>query len=391
MARHSVIRALLFAVAALCSSCAERNRPVVLSASEDANGFYPGTWMLIDREVHQQQLNGGICGGAIAIRRNGAPVYSCAFGRVARGEKSSPVTFDTKFDVASLTKPMAGVPAAVLLLAESDAELQSAIRRIIGHRHLLDDTAAYEHAKTLAVQAAAIADRGDRLRLIIEGLADEAQGTIDPAAYRYSNTAYFLLGCRAAFNHPHLEDDLSADFWKPLGLANTGYHPAAPIAVTGFDRDGAEVIGRPFDPLADLAITELDIPPLHSGLFATADDAAKFFDALSDPYQPSVPLRRLRALLFSQPVLLHTKDRVQLFVSAGGLESPTEPPMAGPSGAPQGAIYMQSGYTGCLLWTDLRSRTTIAVLTNASATDAEDEAGPFTARIIDRAIRGVKR
>lgn len=82
-------------------------------------------------ELVRNAVEQGVVPGAVLITGRGAhgPVRTAAFGTTADGPSGRPVTADTVFDLASLTKVVATTPA-VLRLADTGAlRLDDPVRR----------------------------------------------------------------------------------------------------------------------------------------------------------------------------------------------------------------------------------------------------------------------
>ena len=98
----------------------------------------------------------------------------------------------------------------------------------------------------------------------------------------------------------------------------------------------------------------------------------------------------IRNSLLGQTMEFGRSGGGSISVSCGGLESPRTLPFA-PDGTRPGRIYFQTGYTGCLLWVDTQSGTSVALLTNASLTNRLDEWESFSEDVVMAMLRGLKK
>ncbi len=357
--------ALLVLLAAVLSLSACRARPEAFSlpitAEVNRSGFAPGTFEELDLAMNEAIKEQWVPGAVLSIRRNGSPVYERAVGTERMGESADRVRRGTLFDVASLTKPLAGLPAA-LCMVDDVQELQGgtpSIAQILQHR-------------------AGYSSNIDIADIAREGLIG-ALGRQMPSAYPgtydlYSNTGYMILSSMAGKRlGGEMEIQIRSRFWEPLGIKSFTWHPAkgfmgASIAVSGRKADGSFLVGEPYDPVAAGWAQVPYFPPLHSGLFATAGDVAMYFDKLMNvPSVATGDMRHLADLVYGPPTKAPAVDRpgVEIWRTPGGLESPVKEPLA-EDGAEPGRYLVQTGYTGCIVWIDTKTRTTAVLLTNAT-------------------------
>jgi CubicO group peptidase (beta-lactamase class C family) len=355
---------LLALVVAACSRPAKSWR----AEAEDRAALSRGTIAAIEQLLEESPDRAVIPAGAFLLRAGGQPVMHHCWGeaRTAAGAPA-PVDLDTLFDVASLTKPMAGAAVALAALGDdrTDPALRARVAAILTHRTGLDDSAfAREfppaHGVYTPVPEALAALRGQPLR---------------PAAgYRYSNLAWAAL--------PTLVDNSNAAAqWSVAGIAGITWHPAPHDAIANAHRDAIGNPADPFDPTAHYLRDAAGLLPVHSGLFASANGVADWADRLLVP--DGEGRAAFAAWLLGVPTL-HPRDASApgdpVALSPGGLEAPLHAPFARP-GQPAGRFFMQHGYTGCWLWIDRHQGLVAVLLTNASQRRVEDAAHRLTAAL----------
>lgn len=336
-------------------------------AREETAGFERGTFRLLDERLREAHTRTSIPGGVLSVYREGTPVYLRAFG-TAQG-------VNALYDTGSLTKPLAGPVAAMALEDRGEWTEQSAW--ILAHRTGWDDE---EHFEPL-LEAAVYFDRRDT-----QEAGERRLRTLEPPdqdVYTYSNTAYAVLSLAFAHSLDRPAEVLEERLQGIAGSEAIAFHPGAQSRVvpSGRTRAGAVLRGRPYDPLADLMVSRFGIPPLHSGLFASADAVAGHFAGVLDPGDDG-ERAHLREMLFGG--VTERRDSGsgrRLYVSEGGLVSPTGRPWA-PEGARPGRFFVQTGYTGCLLWVDTERSLVAVLLTNASLTGAHEEWRSLAAEIV---------
>lgn len=228
----------------------------------------------------------GVVPGAVLITGRGAhgPVRTAAFGATSDGPSGRPVTADTVFDLASLTKVVATTPA-VLRLADTGAlRLDDPVRRHLPDftgagksqvtiRHLLSHTSGLPPHRDFWKLPGGPADR------LAAVLAEPLDGLPD-AAVRYSDLGFILLGeIIAAVAGQPLDAAVQELVLDPLGLATTRYLPPAAwredTAATEAPPGGEPKCGVVHDENAE----SLGGVAGHAGLFSTAPDLAHYLQA----------------------------------------------------------------------------------------------------------------
>jgi CubicO group peptidase (beta-lactamase class C family) len=245
--------------------------------------------------VVERAVETGVTAGAVAlVRHGGEVVLQAAFGQAAIEPEPRPMRVDTVFDLASLTKPLAGAAVALALvdrgvfsLDEEVTAFLPELKRLAGEgvtfRRLLSHTSGLPGWRPLYTSARG---RGGLLA-VVEGLGLAA----GPGnRFEYSDIGFLTLGLALERAGGQALDDLAARLvFEPLGLTSTGYHPSAPpdtFAVTergnAFERRMAEWAGLDFaDWRTDFhagvvndgnAHYGLGGVSAHAGLFSTAYD-----------------------------------------------------------------------------------------------------------------------
>jgi CubicO group peptidase (beta-lactamase class C family) len=392
----AVKRAPLSRLLLICLACAglwacASHRPANSSGVTDREaGFGAGTFAELDRLFQEQESRGAITGGALVVRREGRLVYRAAFGRCSDERGARRVTATTLFDVASLTKALAGGPVALDLQRRRVITFPTStqIARLAMHVSGLNDEVDYPRLDVLLPKLVT-ADGESLHRLLAEDFPEAFAGRHE--FHRYSNTGYVILALLAAAEKPNVEGVLREEYWAPLGVTRMSFRPDGEesIAASGRAQDGRLLVGEPYDPKAAYLLASGGIVPLHSGLFADAEEVSLFADGLLAASEGS-GMEHLRNSLFGQTMEFGRSGGGGISVSCGGLESPRTLPFA-PDGTRPGRIYFQTGYTGCLLWVDTQSGTSVALLTNASLTNRLDEWESFSEDVVMAMLRGLKK
>jgi uncharacterized protein YbbC (DUF1343 family)/CubicO group peptidase (beta-lactamase class C family) len=233
----------------------------------------------IDEAANEAVASGEIPGVVVLVGRGDDILLHRAYGSRRLLPQPAPMTVDTIFDIASLTKPF-GTTLAVMTLVERgaiklDAPLgrylkefrdkqfdEITIRRLLTHSAGLT---AYPPNGAVAAGFPSAASAIAKLPL------DYPPGS----AFQYSDTGFILLAeaVRRVSGTP-LDRYLEKTVFRPLGLADTSFHPRASamprVAPTEFV-NGILLRGEVHDQRARL----LGGVAGHAGMFTTSADLAR--------------------------------------------------------------------------------------------------------------------
>jgi uncharacterized protein YbbC (DUF1343 family)/CubicO group peptidase (beta-lactamase class C family) len=268
---------------------AHHERPTKQAAratpAESAAGFSPIA-SLIEDAIKRHELPGAV----VLIGRGDAVVSHAAFGRRAVEPSPEPMTEDTIFDLASLTKVVATTTSVMQLVEQGRLRLTDPVARFIPEfGRYRKDTNAVRHLRTHTSGL-----RPD-LELEVEfNGADEAirraseEVPLAPPGERfvYSDINFFLLGdiVRRASGE-RLDEYAARHVFAPLGMKDTTFLPAEAIRsriaptercrTIAWPCGGADVPflrGVVHDPTA----RRMEGVAGHAGLFGSAADLSRF-------------------------------------------------------------------------------------------------------------------
>ncbi|MBS0354469.1 MAG: DUF1343 domain-containing protein [Proteobacteria bacterium] len=328
--------------------------------------------------VEAEIAAGHVPGAVVLIGEGDAVVYRRAFGQRALVPAPEPMTVDTIFDLASLTKAVATTPAVLQLVEQGLLALDTPVARYwppfaaqgkdaITVRQLL--------AHTSGLPAGMDARPGtppDEVLRRIASIKPQRRAGGDPL---YSDLNFITLGelVRRVSGLP-LDEYSRRRLFQPLDMLDTDFLPPAAqlprIAPTTWNGGGPRR-GVVHDPLA----ARLGGVAGNAGLFGNADDLARF----------------ARAVLHNNPALLKPASIRQIFLPQTYPAAPPrslgwqpQAPLAANRAAlpPFGAIN-HLGYTGTGLWIDPLSGVYIVILSNRVHPNGGGDAAPLRARIVD--------
>lgn len=324
----------------------------------DEVGLDPAGLARIDAVVEQAIAEGRCPGAVVLVARAGKVAYRKAYGLRARLPRAEPMTADTVFDLASLTKPVATATSILLLQERGKLRLDDPVAR-----HLPDfarngkEKVTVEHLllhTSGLIADNALADyRGGRQKAM-EKIADLGLSAAPGARLVYSDVGFIVLGALVEkLSGEPLEEFAHKNVFAPLGMNDTGFRPVADRCAPT-EKDGERWLrGVVHDPRARL----LGGAAGHAGLFGTADDLAVYAQMLLDGGTHAG-----RRLLKEETVRLMIQPRPV----PGGLRAlGWDVRSAYSSNRGQHfAGFGHTGFTGTSLWIDPPSRTVVIILTN---------------------------
>ncbi len=232
---------------------------------------------VIDQAVH----DGLIPGAVLIVAHDGQILYRKAYGQRALVPAREPMTVDTIFDAASLTKVIATTPSLMKLFEEGKFRIADPVTNYLpefqGGKSTITIRDLMTHFSGLRPDldlepAWSGYDTG-----IARALIDKPAG---PPGVRfvYSDINFELMGeiVRRLSGQP-LDQFAREKIFQPLGMSDTMFRPPASlrgrIAPTEIDpATGLPLRGVVHDPTARY----MGGVAGHAGMFTTADDLAKF-------------------------------------------------------------------------------------------------------------------
>lgn len=217
-------------------------------------------------------------GCVVAVGRRGRLAWLKAYGSRDVQPEVVPMTRDTVFDLASLTKPLATATAMMWLLERGQYRLTDPVASVIPEFGVKGKE-AITFQQLLVHQSGLIADNA--IQDYRDGPAKAFQRIHElPLRYPigdtfvYSDVNFLVLGeCVERLSGQTLDVFTRERLFLPLGMAETGYLPPetlrARIAPTE-QREGQWLRGEVHDPRA----FALGGVAGHAGLFSTASDLA---------------------------------------------------------------------------------------------------------------------
>jgi uncharacterized protein YbbC (DUF1343 family)/CubicO group peptidase (beta-lactamase class C family) len=337
----------------------------LLTASVPARAQLDGEALrALDAALTNAIARGDAPGAVVWLERQGTS-HTRAFGHRAVAPAREPMTTDTIFDAASLTKVIATAPAVMALVEDGRVQLDAPVKTYLPEftgngrdamtvKQLLTHTSGLRPDTDLRAQGEGY-DAGIRLCLA------EKPSRPPDTEFRYSDINFQLLGeiVRRAAGEP-LDSFCARRIFQPLQMTDTGFNPPreklARIAPT--EREGGRMLrGVVHDPRA----RKMGGVAGHAGLFTTAADLARFCRMLLNGGE----LDGARVLKPETVALMTSVQTPAALDAKRGLGWD----IATSYSKPRGELFSDrsfghTGFTGTSVWLDPAAKTFVILLTS---------------------------
>ena len=352
-----VVLVLLF-ILAICGCVSHAPEPSIRAT------FRQEKLAAMDAAINLAIANHKCPGGVLWLEHRGS-TYHKAYGNRALVPAVEPMTEDTIFDAASLTKVIATTPAVMLLVERGQVKLEEPVATYIpeftgGGREAITIRQLMTHTSGLPPDIETRTDWHGQAMAIQKACAiplAAPPGMVE----RYSDINFYLLGevVQRVSGMP-LEQFVAREIYQPLGMKDTGYLPTA--EKLGRVAPTEVVNGKPWRGVVhDPTARHMGGVAGHAGLFVTAPDLARYARMLLNEGE-------LDGVRIFKPETVRLMTQVQtppLEAGRRGLGWDIDSPYSGPRGKwfPVGS-YGHTGWTGGSLWIDPFSQTVVIFLSN---------------------------
>ena len=336
-------------------------------------GNIHSTGLLLDEAVKEAVKADLIPGGVLIVGHQGRIVYRKAYGHRALIPRKEPMTTDTIFDAASLTKVVATMPSVMKLFEEGKLRIDDPVTKYLpkfedGHseitvRNLLTHFSGMPPDLILKPKWTGY-ETGIQMAL-------HQIPTAPPGAhFTYSDINFILLGEIVHQLSGEPLDIYARDhIFRPLGMSHSEFKPPASLRPRIAPTEIDEETGKPFRGVVhDPTARYMGGVAGHAGLFTTADDLARYAQMWLNKGWIADPKTRKRRQILN-PLT------IQKFSEPG---SPADQPiiralgwdMDSPFSSNRGELYPlgsfgHTGFTGTSVWIDPATQSYIVFLTNS--------------------------
>jgi CubicO group peptidase (beta-lactamase class C family) len=319
-------------------------------------------------------------GCAFGVLAGGRVALADGLGRFTYEEDSPAVTAETVFDIASITKVAATTAIAMLLHQRGVLDLDTPLGEllpgfVVGRnpgdlarhvtlRHLLAHSSGLpgyvEFYRTAATAA-------QLFRACLELPIKTAPG----ARAEYSDPGFILLGkALEVLTHEYLAGWARRQVFQPLGLASTGFcpPPAARASIPPTEEDASLRHRRIQGEVQDEHAWLLKGAGGHAGLFSNVPDLLCLADEILEAASNSGKARLFDAATVE---LFSRRQGPEGSSRALGWDTPSESSSAGRHFSARSIGHL--GFSGCSLWIDLDAGVAVALLTNRTWPDRQNQ------------------
>ncbi|PYP99991.1 MAG: hypothetical protein DMF82_23290, partial [Acidobacteria bacterium] len=340
--------------------------------------------VLVDEAIRAKQLPGAV----VLVGRGDNVAYLKAYGNRAEVPAVEPMTLDTLFDLASLTKVVATTTSVMILVEEGRIRLNDAVAAFIPGferygkggitiRHLLTHTSGLRGDIDLA-------DPWTGYATAIARAVEEVPNSPPGERFVYSDINFFLLGEVVARVSGMGLDRFSRErVFAPLGMNDTAFNPPASLrpriapteACAGPGCPPGEMLrGVVHDPTA----RRMGGVAGHAGLFSDAADLSRFCRMLL--HGGSLGSARILGPLAVARMTSPATPPELRDVRAFGWDLDSR--FASNSGdlLPVGS-FGHTGFTGTSIWIDPLTGVYVVFLSSRLHPDGKGDVTPLRARV----------
>ncbi|HXY13917.1 MAG TPA: exo-beta-N-acetylmuramidase NamZ domain-containing protein [Terriglobales bacterium] len=317
---------------------------------------------VLDKVIEEAIADRQIPGAVLIVSHDGEVVYRKAFGSRSIEPRREPMTLDTIFDIASLTKVVATTTAVMQLVQKGEIRDNDPVAKYIPEfaqngkeditvRELLTHHSGLPPDLDLSQPWEG---KDTALRMAFAERLQEPPGS----KFIYSDVNFIVLGALVErVSGLSLDEYCQRNIFSPLSMTHTRFLPPhawlPEIAPTQFDEHEHMLRGIVHDPTA----RRMGGVAGHAGLFSTADDLTKFADFLR---RGGPVLSQLMIEKMTTPQQPPTSQVLR------GFGWDIDSPLSTNRGEllPLGS-FGHTGFTGTSLWIDPTTRTCIILLTHA--------------------------
>jgi uncharacterized protein YbbC (DUF1343 family)/CubicO group peptidase (beta-lactamase class C family) len=322
---------------------------------------------LLDEQVEQAIREGLIPGAVLIVGHNGKIVHRKAYGQRALIPSREPMTIDTIFDIASLTKVVATTPAVMKLYDQGKIDIEAPVTKYLpefqGGKSAITVRDLLTHFSGLKPDLVLEPPWSGYQTGVRRAFLDKPEGP-PGTRFVYSDINFVLL---AEIVHrvsgKMLDQFADEEIFSPLEMKETVFNPPASkrprIAPTEID----PATNQPFRGIVhDPTSRYMGGVTGDAGVFSTATDLARYAQMMANQgeLEGSKIFSPATVKKFTSPASPQGQPNVR------GLGWDIDSTYS----APRGEIYStgsfgHTGFTGTSMWIDPASNSYVILLTNA--------------------------
>lgn len=364
--------------------------PKVVAAEVDdatAAGEDPATALgsFVDRAVDEAMADRKVPGAVVVIGRHDGVILRKAYGFREVQPDRVPMTLDTVFDLASVTKPVATATSIMVLADRGTVALDDPVAKYVpecagGGKGAITLRQLLLHVSGLPADTA-FGEFEHGRQEAIRGICAAKLRAAPGVKSIYSDIGFILLEeVVRRVTGKELPDFASEAIFGPLGMKDTGFVPSGERkarAAWTEEVDGEWRAGVVHDPRA----FRLGGVAGHAGLFSTGDDLARYARAILGHGQVEG-----RRILSAASVAAMTAP----YDVPGGIRTlGWQVDSSWKSAAFSPRAFGHFGFTGTAVWIDPDADLFVVVLTNRVHPDGTGDSKPLVARVSTLAAQAI--
>jgi uncharacterized protein YbbC (DUF1343 family) len=342
---------------------------------------------LVRHDIEQKRLPGAV----VLVGVGDRIVYQKAIGDRALAPAREPMTLDTIFDLASLTKVVATTTSVMLLIEQGKLRLIDRVSTFIpGFERYGKADITVRHLLTHVSGLRPDVDLGDTwigtenaIKLAIEEVPTSPPGT----RFVYSDINFFLLGeIVKRVSGQRLDEFAQEHVFTRLGMKDTMFNPPASLRARIAPTESCTPFGWPCEGpdtkmlrgvVHDPTARRMDGVAGHAGLFGTAADLAIFCRMVlrGGSYRGTRVLAPLTVAKMTTPVPSEDRNLRALGWDIDSSYSSNRGELL-----PVGS-FGHTGFTGTSIWIDPATRMFVVFLSNRVHPEGKGDVTPLRARV----------
>jgi uncharacterized protein YbbC (DUF1343 family)/CubicO group peptidase (beta-lactamase class C family) len=381
-----VVLALFFSTLVAPGRC---ESPPLVQVDPESVGMNSARLAAIDPIVGEGLRRGRMPGCVVLIGRRGRIVFHKAYGDRQTKPDRQPMTLDTVFDLASLTKPIATATSVMTLVEQGRVELSAPVARY------LPEFAANGKEKITVRQLLthqgglipdnSIRDYDDGPETAMKKIFALKTVAEPGSRFIYTDVGFIVL---AEMVKRLTGEDVHAysqkKIFQPLGMTETGYLPAAALrerAAVTQQRDEKWMRGEVHDPRA----FRLGGVAGHAGLFSTSTDLARYARMMVNggSWGGARVLKPTTVDLMTRPVTVSSGLRGLGWDIRTGYSSNRGDLLSK-------RAFGHGGFTGTVLWMDPEQQLFFIFLSNRVHPDGKGSVNALAGRIATIAASAIR-
>jgi len=339
----------------------------------------------IESIVRQGIQDGQMPGAVVVIADRNGVLYRRAFGQRQVEPTAEPMTMDTVFDLASLTKPVATATSVMQLIGDG---LLSPQQKVVDHlpefgKHGKDKITIADlllHVGGL-IPDNSLRDYRDGVEASWDNICDLKPIAERGKKFAYTDVGFIVLGKLVErVSKQRLDQYAQQNVFTPLGMTETTFNPSADLkkrTAATEQRNGQWLKGEVHDPRAHL----LQGVAGHAGLFSTADDLTRYGQQMLRIArgEKSTPLSQATFKTMTRPRDVQ-RDSKTIGTRTYGWDH-RSPYSSNRGDELSDSAFGHGGFTGTVMWIDPESDRVFLFLSNRLHPDGKGSINRLAGKI----------